>query len=174
MAVKNVIYSSSLFQLLLHWHLMAACFTDSSSQSLVLKGASLKQPLRYFSTIFSPLLSSQNILQDLCCLDTGKTSPNSANTYQMERLKLSAFENHISKLGLPYFWVQWICGLNYLPNEEITCSLPDAAVSVKHFQKVVRAIKSRVRSRLSLHEQVSSLGNMVSILFICVNFRRNW
>ncbi|XP_066917125.1 THO complex subunit 5 homolog [Clytia hemisphaerica] len=115
---------------------------------------------KYESFAKSPLLSSQNILQDLCCLDTGKTSPNSANTYQMERLKLSAFENHISKLGLPYFWVQWICGLNYLPNEEITCSLPDAAVSVKHFQKVVRAIKSRVRSRLSLHEQVSSLERL--------------
>jgi len=111
-------------------------------------------------TISSPLLSPVNLLQDLLSVDCGKISPNPANTYQMERLKMmESFESFIEKLGRPYFWVQWVCGMNYLPNEDATSSsVPDAALSVKHFQSVVKTIKSRVKSRLSLEEQVQMLG----------------
>ena len=109
-------------------------------------------------TISSPLLSPGNLLQDLLSADCGKISPNPANTYQLERLKVvESFESLTEKLGRPYFWVQWVCGLNYLPNEDAT-SVPDAALSVKHFQRVVKIIRLRVKSRLSLQEQVQSLG----------------
>ena len=70
---------------------------------------------------------------------------------------MEPFENHISTIGRPYFWVQWVCGLNYLPNQGNVCSTPDASTSVKHFQKVVLAIKERMRSRIALQEQVLSL-----------------
>ena len=110
------------------------------------------------SSTFSPLLTASNILQDLLSSDNGRESPNTANTYQLQRLKMDSFESYINRIGTPYFWVQWICGLNYLPNEETTSSIPDASLSVKHFQSVVKKIRSRLRSRLSLQEQVSLLG----------------
>jgi len=108
----------------------------------------------------SSLFSHTSILQDLCCFDTGKVSPNPANTYQLEELKMEPFENYITDIGIPYFWVQWVCGLNYLPNQENVCATPDASTCVKHFQKVVRAVKQRMRSRIALQEQVLSLEQL--------------
>lgn len=109
----------------------------------------------------SPLLTASNILQDLLSSDNGKESPNTANTYQLQRLKMDSFESYISGIGIPYFWVQWVCGLNYLPNEDPTSSTPDASLSVKHFQNVVKKIRARLRSRLALQEQVLSLEKLM-------------
>lgn len=120
----------------------------------------VKMADKYEAISQSPLVSAVSILQDLCCFDTGKISPNSANTYQLDQFKMEPFENHISTIGRPYFWVQWVCGLNYLPNQGNVCSTPDASTSVKHFQKVVLAIKERMRSRIALQEQVLSLQRL--------------
>lgn len=75
---------------------------------------------------------------------------------------MDSFSSYIDTIGVPYFWVQWICGVNYMPNQDLNSSIPDASLSVKHFQDVVRKIKSRMRSRLSLQKQVEALG----ILFL--------
>lgn len=117
---------------------------------------------------FSMLLSPSNILRDLISNDAGRDSPNTANSYQLERLKMDPFTSHINTLGIPYFWVQWICGMNYMPNQNLSnnSTVPDASLSVKHFQNVVRMIKSRMRSRLSLHQQVNSLGIFYGSVFI--------
>lgn len=107
---------------------------------------------------FSTLLCASNMFHHLLSNDAGNESPNTANTYQLERLNMEAFSSYIDSVGNPYFWVQWICGLNYKPNEDISAPTPNAALSVKHFQNVVLKIKRRVRSRISLQKQVDSLG----------------
>jgi len=105
----------------------------------------------------SDLLNEHMILRDLLSTDDGKNSPNGANKYQLEKLAMSSFSSYVYTVGFPYYWVQWICGLNYLPNRDIKSYIPDSSVSVKHFQSVLKAIKSRVVARIDLQIQLQQL-----------------
>lgn len=108
----------------------------------------------------SSLLSSDSVLYDLLTRDSGKDSPNSANKYQLEKLHMKDLSSELSSVGKPYYWVQWICGLNYLPNEDIRTYVPDSSFSVKHFQSVIRTIRSRIATRLILYKQLQQLEEL--------------
>lgn len=113
---------------------------------------------------FSSLLEPNAILKDLLSPDNGKVSPNPSNEYQLSKVGVTEFSSQIQQTGLPYYWVQWICGMNYLPHEEIQSHVPDPTLSVKHFQSVIKTIKSRLVARLSLVKQLQQLGNMTICL----------
>ena len=108
---------------------------------------------------FSELICTRKLLRDLLCADPGQQSPNTANDYQLEKLKMDSFSSYVTVLGAPFYWVQWICGVNYMPDEQTIISNPDASLSVKHFENVLRKIKSRLKSRISLQKQLNSLGS---------------
>lgn len=109
----------------------------------------------------SSLLSTDALLQDLLSADMGKESPNPANKYQLEKLAMGPMSSHVASVGYPFYWVQWICGMNYLPNEAIHSYVPDSAVNVKHFQSVINAIRARIEARLSLQKQLSQLEQLI-------------
>lgn len=117
-----------------------------------------KSVIMFNSLIFSDLLSADRVLSDLLSTDNGKSSPNSANKYQLEKFAMNPFSFYIHQVGHPYFWVQWICGLNYLPDQEIKSYAPDSCISASHFQSVTKAIKKRLEARLSLQSQLEKLG----------------
>ena len=111
--------------------------------------------------VFSNLLSSDLILRDLMSTDSGKESPNPANKYQLEKLGMDVLSPYLSSAGQPYYWVQWICGLNYLPDKDICSYVPDTLISVQHFQSVVKTIKSRLNARMALQKQLQQLGTRI-------------
>lgn len=106
------------------------------------------------------LLEASVILKDLLSSDTGKSSPNPSNKYQFTKLGINNFYEHISPVGLPYQWVQWICGMNFLPDEDVQYPLPNSVLSAKHFQSVIKTIKTRLNARLSLVKQLQSLEQL--------------
>lgn len=124
----------------------------------------------FISFIFSDLLSADRVLSDLLSTDNGKSSPNSANKYQLEKLAMNPFSFYIHQVGHPYFWVQWICGLNYLPDQEIKSYTPDSCISASHFQSVTKAIKRRLEARLSLQSQLEKLGKKPPELMLYSDF----
>jgi len=118
----------------------------------------LNHELQVFS--FNSLLEPSVILRDLLSPDTGKASPNPTNKYQLNKLGVTDFSTHMTPIGVPYYWVQWICGMNYLPDEEIQSLIPNSALSIKHFQSVVQTITSRLDARLSLVKQLQLLEQL--------------
>ena len=109
---------------------------------------------------FNSLLEPSVILKDLLSPDTGKVSPNPTNKYQFDKLGIKDFLSHVNHVGVPYYWVQWVCGMNYLPNEEIQSLVPNSALSIKHFQSVIQTITSRLDARLSLVKQLQQLEHL--------------
>jgi len=127
--------------------------------STVTVNITLDEELKTFS--FNSLLEPNVILKDLLSPDNGKISPNPSNEYQLNKVGVTEFSSQLTETGLPYYWVQWICGVNYLPNEDIQSHIPDPTLSVKHFQSVIKTIKSRLVARLSLVQQLQLLEQLV-------------
>ena len=116
---------------------------------------------------FSSLLEANVIFKDLLSPDNGKISPNPSNKYELNKIGVTDFLTHLNSTGLPYYWVQWICGMNYLPNEEIQSHVPDSSLSVKHFQSVIKTIKLRLDARISLVKQLQLLGITLVLFYSC-------
>ncbi|XP_065663328.1 THO complex subunit 5 homolog isoform X2 [Hydra vulgaris] len=111
------------------------------------------------STSF-PLLSSDVILRDLLASDSGNELPSVASKYQLECLGSESFDPYIKLVGYPYLWVQWICGLNNLPNKKLQNTMTDSAINMKHFQTVIKHIRKRIKGRLSLQRQLHLLESL--------------
>ena len=115
----------------------------------------------------------ENPLRDLLYIDSGLTSPNPANTLELDgsvicsiafvfirlcRLELRPPHSHtFSSLevdlklagGHPYSWVQELCGLGFLPG----LTQPQH----RHIGDVIDAIRKRADSLVSLKSQVDHL-----------------
>ena len=102
----------------------------------------------------SSLLSSSGILKDLMCSDAGLQSPDPTNYHLFQKLSMKDFSFYIGEIGIPYYWVQWICGLHYLPDQPIKTYVAESAVSYQHLQGVIKAIKARITTRLTLQKQL--------------------
>jgi len=118
----------------------------------------LNEDLQTYS--LNSLLEPNLLLKDLLSKDDGKVSPNPSNGYQLNKLGMSDFLSYLKGEGIPYYWVQWICGMNYSPDEEIQSHVPDSTLSVKHFQSVIKTIKSRLDARISLLKQLQLLEQL--------------
>ncbi|KAJ8313100.1 hypothetical protein KUTeg_010473 [Tegillarca granosa] len=101
------------------------------------------------------LLSADLLLNEIYDGDHGKKSPNSANQYELSRLGLRDFSSYIEETGRPFLWAQWLSGLQFLGDE-----CPQKAqnsISSAHMQQTIKKLRKRIRSRLSLLKQLSSL-----------------
>lgn len=107
------------------------------------------------------LLSNSQILKDLMCDDAGLHSPDPTNSHLLQKLGMKDVASYIEDIGLPYYWVQWICGLHYLPDEPIKTYVAESAVSYQHLQGVIKAIKARITTRLTLQKQLVQLEKLM-------------
>lgn len=113
----------------------------------------------------APVFSGRSLLcpdSVLTCLfpdDFGNTTPNPANYYQLSNLGMKDFSSHIPKNEHPYIWVQKICGLEFPSLDSKTPEVPtvEPSVSASHMESTVKAIKSRILTRVSLQSQLHSL-----------------
>ena len=81
-------------------------------------------------------MTPESILCSLYPGDTGLESPNLANHYQLQNVKLGPFSDLITQLGFPYIWAQRVSGLDF-----ISCNQPDMSGS-SSFQKVNNMLNS--------------------------------
>eukprot|EP00794_Sanderia_malayensis_P014140 gene14140-15617_t len=109
----------------------------------------------------SSLLASDTIFNNLFPGDDGGSSPNSSNQYQLKSLGLDEFSSYIPLLGRPYFWVQKVCGLHYLPNTPNQNLTVDSNISSQNIEVIIKTIKTRIISRLALQEQLASLETLI-------------
>ncbi|KAG1657739.1 THO complex subunit 5 [Nymphon striatum] len=109
------------------------------------------------------VLSSSSVLNCVFPLDTGNETPNPTNHFQLEKVGMGKFSDYIAELGFPYRWAQRICGLNFeamiddssdkdKKSKDILHSL-----SSKNIEVTISSIRSRLRSRLALHQQLIAL-----------------
>ncbi|KAK7863751.1 hypothetical protein R5R35_011154 [Gryllus longicercus] len=110
------------------------------------------------------LIAPHNILTALFPQDLGTDSPNVANHYQLQQLGLEPFPNYLGELGLPYLWAQRLAGLDFT-GQQITDNMdkqglyvePKDVVSQVSVERVIKAIRQRLKARLALCRQVQAL-----------------
>ena len=66
--------------------------------------------------------------------------------------------SYVGQIGHPYRWVQWLGGLDFLSDSGGNTVKASAALSNSHMESTVKALKSRVKARLTLNQQLLSLG----------------
>lgn len=108
----------------------------------------------------SSLLSPSVLLRDLLCLDTGLKSPNPNTDQQLESADMKTFSEYVPTIGYPYYWVQWITGLHFLPDQQTQALDVDAKVSFKHIESVITAVRARLTTRIALQTQLSQLESL--------------
>jgi len=108
----------------------------------------------------SSLLAPSVILRDLLCVDTGLVSPNPHTDQQLGSADMKSFSEYVPSIGYPYYWVQWITGLHFLPEQQIQPLDVDAKVSFKHIDSVIKAVRARLTTRLALQLQLSQLDEL--------------
>lgn len=102
-----------------------------------------------------PALNPPSVLDNLLGADSGMTSPNPANYFQLKKNGLEDFSTVVSTVGKPYRWAQRLSGLQFLE----TSGVPVASHEVGRafVEQVVTAVSLRFSARVALYEQLLSL-----------------
>ena len=51
------------------------------------------------------------------------------------------FKSYIPEIGLPYLWVQWLSGLEYLNESEVQKA--QAALTASHMEETIKRLRNR-------------------------------
>ncbi|XP_046356426.1 THO complex subunit 5 homolog [Haliotis rufescens] len=101
------------------------------------------------------LLSLDSILNELYPGDHGKTTPNQANQYELVKQGMHEFSEYLCEVGRPYMWAQWLGGLQFLGDNGLEKA--KSSVSASYMQQTIKKLRRRIKSRLSLLQQLASL-----------------
>ena len=79
---------------------------------------------------------------------------------------LGEFSEYVKEVGRPYLWVQSLCGLQFLMDEEArpVKERAQASISASHMEETLTHLRQRVQARLSLQKQLASLGVLSQLL----------
>lgn len=80
-----------------------------------------------------------------------------SNTFLFNSFSLGEFSQYIPKVGRPYHWVQWLCGLQFLNHSEKAQKL-EPQFSASHIESTIKRLRRRVKARVSLAQQLACLG----------------
>ena len=80
--------------------------------------------------------------------------------------RMGEFGQYVEKVGRPYMWAQWLGGLQFL---DITDSdsasgfsgmtvRAKTSVSATYMQQTIKRLRQRLKARLGLLQQLTSLG----------------
>lgn len=73
--------------------------------------------------------------------------------------RMGEFSQYVAELGRPYLWVQWLCGMQVLSVcDDQPTGTPQLSLSEIHMEGTIKRLRQRMKHRLSLHRQLSSLG----------------
>ena len=80
--------------------------------------------------------------------------------------RMGEFSQYIDKVGRPYMWAQWLGGLQFLDLTESDTPSGSAdltvraktSVSATYMQQTIKRMRQRLKARLGLLRQLSSLG----------------
>ncbi|KAK7601975.1 hypothetical protein V9T40_009416 [Parthenolecanium corni] len=105
------------------------------------------------------LLESRHLLNGLYDKDYGERSPNPANTYQLEQLGI---EYNPLELGLPYFWVQKLCGLDFTNRNRPVDQALDRKTNAeqRNISVIVQKVRQHFRSVVDLCEQIQDFEKL--------------
>ena len=70
---------------------------------------------------------------------------------------LGDFSKHVTEVGRPYLWAQWLCGLQFLADDPVKAQV---SLSASHMAETVSRLRQRVRNRLALQRQLAVLGTI--------------
>lgn len=70
-----------------------------------------------YIVIFRDVITGDTLLNCLFPDDDGQTSPNPANFYQLNRLRID-LSDHLSTTGRPYRWAQTLAGLSFSSSKQ--------------------------------------------------------
>ncbi|KAF6204109.1 hypothetical protein GE061_002449 [Apolygus lucorum] len=101
-------------------------------------------------------LQNRNVLSQLFPGDAGTTNPNVSNYYQLNEVGLESFDTQ--KFGFPYVWVQKLGGLDFTSAMDNIVE-PKVEICKANIPVVIKMIKNRILSRISLTKQIMSLEN---------------
>lgn len=103
----------------------------------------------------------ENVLNELYPGDHGDVTPNPANQYELQKLRMKDFSSYIKDLGKPYLWAQWLAGLQFLDQDNPIKA--QSSISSAHMQQTIKLLRRRIKSRSSLLKQLSALGKVFII-----------
>uniref|UniRef100_A0A2R5LLC7 Putative monocyte differentiation n=2 Tax=Ornithodoros turicata TaxID=34597 RepID=A0A2R5LLC7_9ACAR len=100
----------------------------------------------------SPVLCATSLLDNLLDeVDTGSSSPNPANHFQLQKHGVSrGFE----ELGKAYMWAQRLAGLDFLGGQR---QKENVQMNCTFVEQALEAIRTRFSARVALHEQILAL-----------------
>ncbi|ELT98266.1 hypothetical protein CAPTEDRAFT_18172 [Capitella teleta] len=105
------------------------------------------------------LCSPESLLKCLYPEDLGTETPRASNKYALQKLGMGEFSQYVAELGRPYLWVQWLCGMQVLSVcDDQPTGTPQLSLSEIHMEGTIKRLRQRMKHRLSLHRQLSSLG----------------
>ncbi|XP_069939554.1 THO complex subunit 5 homolog B isoform X2 [Cherax quadricarinatus] len=134
------------------------------------------------------VISGDTLLNCLLPDDDGQTSPNPANFFQLNRLRINLCD-HLSATGRPYKWAQTLAGLSFSSSKQSAgtgeetqemCAVgggssvgevaevvtwQDSAEQMPH---TIQAIRRRLQARLALHAQLVNLETANSTSSIAI------
>ena len=72
---------------------------------------------------------------------------------------ITSLSKHVQRIGIPYRWLQSICGLQFLSVQEKPKPTPtDPRVCVTNLDVTVRKLRRRIRGRVALYKQLAACG----------------
>nr|XP_022916445.1 THO complex subunit 5 homolog A [Onthophagus taurus]XP_022916446.1 THO complex subunit 5 homolog A [Onthophagus taurus] len=98
------------------------------------------------------VLMGESILNELFENDIGTESPNTSNSYQLQRVGLGSYAGLVPKLGYVYEWAQKICGYDFL-NAEKPISKPNPS----SVELALKTLYKRLKSRIILADYLQQL-----------------
>ena len=78
---------------------------------------------------------------------------------------MDSLSSYIDTVGHPYRWAQWLAGLDFLTQDGVDSVQASTSVSSSHMEATVKALKARVKSRLTLNQQLLCLGMLRNYFF---------
>uniref|UniRef100_A0A670ZR27 THO complex subunit 5 n=1 Tax=Pseudonaja textilis TaxID=8673 RepID=A0A670ZR27_PSETE len=109
------------------------------------------------------LLCPDSLLSCLYPGDHGKRTPNPANQFQFDKVGILTLNDYVPELGHPYVWVQKLGGLHFPKDQPQNPVVADNSLSASHMERTMKLLKTRLESRLALHKQYASLGELFAL-----------
>lgn len=120
----------------------------------------------------SPLFERSSLLHCLAEGDTGRTSPNSIVSLNIRKHSGDVFSSAVRQYGFPYKWVQKVCGIDDQSDSSTQSTsngsqefqwLNDSQMelSAEYLETIIKALKKRFRSQVSLAMQIMALSDGV-------------
>ncbi len=108
----------------------------------------------------SAYLDKSSLLHCITDGDTGRTSPSATVSLHIRKHSKEAFSSAVRIYGLPYKWVQRVCGISdQVEFQDSASSDQQVEISAESLEAIVIRIKLKLKAQVYLLRQIVSLGS---------------